>query len=299
MNRYLAAFAASAALLSGLSIAHAQEPGTAETTGLAIPVVRVNPSPPAPPPPRITGAAEIVRAKFPLAIKFSELGTGWRALEWGSLYFTRGETTLVNNDEYLVAYVARASTKRSELDTRAYIRAITTQQQSFLPEDRFPITLLRMQNIVSAFSNGSTGLRSFSAEEFRQTFDPPLESAAYRQNLSLVYLRKIFEAVNKYSSTYLNMMPPMHTAFAARQALLPFAENDVIFNQPGTTTPYKANPLLSERKREHLRTKARLIIFYEGEPAADGSRGVLFLDGRTQRLNEESWRRLSRASDID
>jgi len=99
-----------------------------------------------------------------------------------------------------------------------------------------------------------------------------------------------------YSAAYLNVMPPMETAFAARKALLPFAENAAIFTQPGTSQPYKANPLFSNRKREHLSRDSAAVIFYEAQPSADGLRAVLSYDGVVRRVNDKQWTRLKKLS---
>jgi len=297
------------ALLSGLPTVQAQEPRLPEATNLAIPLVRLAPDGAAatPAPPKVTGFADIIRARFPLTIKYSELGVGWRIIEFrGANYFTKGDTTILNNEEYLVAYLAQMpQVSPSKLDTRDYIRVATTGQTgSYEPDDRFAITLVRMADAYRTVVNGQTGLRSFSAEALTaddelKKFNPPINTPAYRQKLTGIYLTKIYQAISSYSQTYLNVLPPMDSAFAARQALLPFAENDAIFTLPGTSTPYKVNPLFSERKREHLRNKGRLVMVYEGVAAGDGMRAVLFYNGRVQRVDAEAWQRWSKASGLE
>jgi hypothetical protein len=295
-------------LVCGYSTAHAQDDTSVAETNLAIPIVKIGPATaPTPAPPKITGFAEIIRAKYPLAIKFSELGVGWRVIESGTTYFTKGETTILNNEEYLVAYLAQLTAAPTrKLETREYIRTITVgaAERRYEAEDRFPLTLLKMASIWQIATDGRAGLRSFNPELINpetgaSKFNPPLGSPAYRQALSLLYLAKINEAVNAYTSMYLGVMPPTDSAFAVRQALLPFAENDAIFFQAGTNTPFKVNPLFSERKREHLRGKGRLVLFYEALPSADGMRAVLLYGGTARRVDAKAWERLRKASQID
>ena len=130
-------------------------------------------------------------------------------------------------------------------------------------------------------------------------FDAAKTTDAFDQSLSLIYLSKIYEAVQSYSEANLQTLPPMPTAFAARQALLPYAENAAIFTVPGSEQPFKANALFSGRKRAHLYKRGRAVLFYEGEIASDGSRGVLLLDGTTQRLDAKAWRELKKISGLD
>lgn len=250
---------------------------------------------------RESGLADIVRAKFPLSIEFRDLGVGWRELEYGGeSYFTRGEATWVNEAEHLVAYKYSAALNEGAARTeRELIGRTVGSGRSFEAGDRFGLTLLPLRNLSYIVTNGQTGLRSFSATRFRMPFDPPLELAAFRQNLSVLYLRKVGEAVSAYASKYLNVTPPLETAFAARQALLPFVESERIFFVPNTTVPWKTNPNLSGRKREHLRRKRGAAMFYQANPAEDGLRAVLFFDNTVRRVDAKAWARISKASGLE
>ena len=62
---------------------------------------------------------------------------------------------------------------------------------------------------------------------------------------------------------------------------------------------YKANPLFSGRKRAHLRKRSRAVLFYEAQPAADGLRAVLLLNGTVRRVDEKSWRNLTKISELE
>ena len=161
------------------------------------------------------------------------------------------------------------------------------------------ITLLDMESLIPYFTNGNTNLRSFDPARRRVVFDAAKTTDAFEQSLSLIYLSKIYDALQSYSEANLQTLPPMPTAFAARQALLPYAENDAIFIVPGSAQPFKANPLFSGRKCAHLRKRARAVLFYEGKTASDGSRGVLLLNGTTWRVDAKAWRELKKISGLD
>jgi len=261
--------------------------------------VTITPVVPLKAPPEPTGLADIIRAKFPLAVQYKEFGAGWRELTWnGSNYFTKGETHWLNGAEFVVAYkyAPRLTTQLSEKD---YSAAVTGNVYAFSPDDRFEITLLHMTQLVPYVTSGNTYLRSFDPTRRRTPFDAGKASQSFNENLSLIYLQKIHAVVAAYSASYLQVMPPLETAFAARQALLPFAESGAIFTRPGTDQPYKANPLLSNRKRAHLRKKGQVVLFYEAQPAADGLRAVLQLNGTVRRVDEKSWNNLKKISELE
>lgn len=271
-------------------------PMTVVTSPVAIPIAPVAPvkAPYAP-----TGLDEIIRAKFPLAVTYKELGVGWREINWQyGTYFSKGETHRIKDREYLITYRFEAQ-QTSQLDENAYVAAVTSNAKDYAPDDRFVITLLDMEGLIPYFTQGSTNLHSFDPARRRTPFDASRATDAFNQSLSLVYLQKISSAVQSYSQAYLQTLPPMPSAFAAKQALVPFAENPNIFTVPGTDQPYKANSLFSGRKRAHLRNRGRAVLFYEGESASDGSRGVLLVNGTTRRVDEKAWAALKKISDLD
>ncbi|RYG60747.1 hypothetical protein EON80_24470 [bacterium] len=94
-------------------------------------------------------------------------------------------------------------------------------------------------------------------------------------------------------------MPPLNTAFAARKDLEPYSENKAIFTQPGTDNPFKYNPILSGRKRAHLKGKGYFVLAYEGDAASDGSRGVLRYNGSVVRVSDAVWLKMKEASMIE
>jgi hypothetical protein len=266
------------------------------TSSVAIPVAPVTP-------PKVkaepTGLAEIIRAKYPLAVAYKEFGTGWREFFWEyNLYFTKGEAHWLSEHEYLVAYKFAPRDKKL-LEEKEFIASATNNSYPFVADDRFELTLLPMEELIPYVTRGNTNLRSFDPSRRKNPFDASRGSNAFQQNLSLVYLRKIYSAFNAYGRAYLNVTPPLETAFAARAALLPFAENAAIFTQPGTDAPYKANPIFSNRKWAHLRGKGRWVLFYESQPAPDGMRAVLRFDGVARRVEEKTWSALKKLSQLD
>lgn len=271
---------------------------TTPLTTLAVPWVQIPFPTPAPPSKVPSGLSEVIRAKFPLAVGFEDLGAGWRVLNWqGQNYFTRGEATFLHEAEHLVVYRESASSVRA-LDARQYALYVTRGALPTRGSMRFALSLLPMDEVQSALTRGATNLKSFDISDYA-TGEAPAPSQAFNQNLSLVYLRKIGEALRAYSDANLATLPPLDTAFEARQNLQPFAENPAIFLQPGAAVPFKFNPILSGRKRAHLRGKNGFVIAYEGQAASDGSRAILRLSGQVSRVSNESWQKIKEASKIE
>jgi hypothetical protein len=271
-------------------------PMTTVTSSVAIPVAPVTPPKSKPEP---TGLMDIVRARYPLAVTYQDLGAGWRELYWqGELYFTKGDSHWLSEREYLVAYKFAPRDPRL-LDAKEFIAAATGNTYPFAAGDRFELTLLPAEEIIPYITRGNTQLRSFDPARRRTPFDASTGNNAFQQNLALIYLHKVHQAFTAYGRAYLGVTPPMESAFAARQAMLPFAENAAIFMQPGTDQPFKANPILGNKKLAHLRGNGRWVLFYEGEADADGMRAVLLLNGTAKRVTEKSWRALKELSKLD
>lgn len=251
------------------------------------------------PKPEPTGLDEIIRAKYPLAVKYKDLGAGWRELTWqGNSYFTKGETQMLDSQEYLIAYV-RASRESQKLSREEFMAVSANQQYAVTDDDRFEITLLPAKEVLPYLTRGQVNLRSFDPARHRAIFDAKSGNNAFQENLSVIYLQKIYQAYMAYSFAYLSTTPSMESAFAARQDLAPYADSAVIFNQPGSNQPYKANALLGNKKIAHLRGKGKWVMFYEAQPGQDGMRGVLQFNGNVRRVDAKTWAALSKLSQLD
>jgi len=283
--------------------ANAARNGAGSVPPFAVPVIQIPFVPPLPAPPVPSGVGDILKGRFPLSIGYEDLGAGWRVFDYGGIYFSRGDTIFVSGTEYVVAYKL-ASSDIAKLSPRNYALFASRSSNSYGAGVRFygagvrfRLSLLAISIVQNQFTNGQTVLRSFSPDELKITAQLPT-SEAFNQNLSLVYLRKIGEAFTAYSSANLNVLPPLDSAFVARQGLEEFAENPAIFTQPGTERPFAFNPLFSGRKRAHLKGKGYLILAYEAQPAPDGSHAVLTLGGKVSRLSEKQWNKLAQASQL-
>jgi hypothetical protein len=105
-------------------------------------------------------------------------------------------------------------------------------------------------------------------------------------------------AVLMYAQDYNDTLPPMKDAITVQTALFPYVKNTMLFAHPSTHEPYLPNPALSGKRISQIRHPSQMVVLYEPSPEADGTRGVLFLDGRARRIPEAAWPRLKQTSKI-
>jgi hypothetical protein len=152
--------------------------------------------------------------------------------------------------------------------------------------------------------------------------DPSKE--ADRVGASKARLKQLGVALRMYAEDWDMVLPPMESAAAVKKVLYLYVPSqDAAFLVPQTDEPYQPNAAVSRhqmvgtfrvqnpgqkeprywtvRRGRHpkwLKVKgyisdpASQVAFYEPSPAADGTRGVVFLDGRVTRVSEAQWQRL-------
>jgi beta-lactamase regulating signal transducer with metallopeptidase domain len=134
-------------------------------------------------------------------------------------------------------------------------------------------------------------------------------------------LEQLGTALMMYSQDYDEVLPPLADAAAVKRYLLPYLRNDEsLLIHPLTRAPYQTNASLSGKQRETVTRGAgtqggtggkgttrrseiarpgETVVLYEATPAADGTRGVLLMDGRVARVPERVWPLLRRASGLE
>jgi hypothetical protein len=140
------------------------------------------------------------------------------------------------------------------------------------------------------------------------------------QTVSQGRLKQLGTALLMYMQDYDEQLPSMKDAATAKSRLLPYVRGDeAVFINPRTSMPYAPNPAISERRigtlylYPHLKGRrprpvprerslfgdpSQIVAFYEPGPSPDGTRGVLFLNGRVRRIPETEWTRIKRLSRI-
>jgi hypothetical protein len=118
-------------------------------------------------------------------------------------------------------------------------------------------------------------------------------NAASQKNLHLIGL-----ALIAYAQDHNGTLPPAQTPGIARKVLTFYAGSDKIWARADNGQAYLPNPKMSGRKASHISNPDEWVAFYEANPASDGTRGVVFLDGSVARITLGDWPRYKKASKL-
>ncbi|MDF2439891.1 MAG: hypothetical protein JWN98_875 [Abditibacteriota bacterium] len=111
-------------------------------------------------------------------------------------------------------------------------------------------------------------------------------------------LRQLGLALMMYVQDHDEVLPDMSSAAAAKKALMPYVKDESVFLHPITKKVFEPNPALSKKKLAHIVNPRAFLAFYEDTTAPDGTRGLLFLDGRPKRIQEKEWPQVARDSKV-
>jgi hypothetical protein len=261
---------------------------------------------------KITLADVFSGKKYPTVIRFKEItGEGWSRFDLRDeqskqessynfalqtkksllgYYLTKGETFSFEGTIFLVSYHA---------NTASIIEAIKAKDEIFdsesyvdpEPELEFELALINLQQ-----TRGITQIRPF---------DPKAELSVPKEavtELSLKRLKTLGLAVLMYTQDYDDVFPPMKEAKKFQEVVTPYVRGATMpadyFVNPITSKPYVLNLILSQHKLATLPHVASFALAYEDQPASDGTRGVVFVDGHAARIQETEWTRLKKISRI-
>ena len=118
-------------------------------------------------------------------------------------------------------------------------------------------------------------------------------NGASQKNLHLIGL-----ALIAYAQDHNGTLPPAQTPGIARKVLTFYAGSDKIWVRSDNGQAYLPNPKMSGRKTSHISNPDEWVAFYEANPASDGTRGVVFLDGSVARVTMADWPRYKKASKL-
>lgn len=243
-----------------------------------------------------------------------------------TVYYTRGETITLGSEIYLVAYrppvrpidigglIQEAA--KGGMNTKPDKKKMEELAQKLVPpklteETALTMTLLNLRTsgtlsdirpfeLQREIDEAPTGVMEAVVTALKEEIggelaDAPVEDT---KDASLSNLKQVGVGLLMYVQDYDEVLPPMNNPDTAKQALIPYVKNADAFVHPETKEPYQPSAILGRKKLLHIAVPAQFVAFYEAKPAADNTRGVLFLDGRVKRIREEEWPRLARASKI-
>jgi prepilin-type processing-associated H-X9-DG protein len=134
----------------------------------------------------------------------------------------------------------------------------------------------------------------------RQIVEVPAPGAGQQDvnAASLSRLHQLAKALTAYEWDHDEQLPPLWDAATAKKALLPYVRGGSALVHPQTGEPYQPNPTLSRQSLASTAEPWKMAVFWEARPGADGTRGVVFVDGHVRRVPEAEWPEIRRASKI-
>ena len=198
-----------------------------------------------------------------------------------SIYFTKGDTVKLESGTYLVVYGPE-----NRIDMEAVRRHDMVALQSprkLRPKDKLLISLLDLHNVGNI-----TDLRPFDA-------DNDMENEADRNQAVVNTLQKLGAGILQWKHNRGQERLPKweHVVTPAlRQQMYPFVHDKRLWDNPSSGEGFRVNPALSGVRLPDVTNRAQVYMVYEVTPAADGTRGVLFSDGHTERVNDTRWEEL-------
>lgn len=228
------------------------------------------------------------------------------------VYLTKGVTVKEGTDSFLVAYRVRLDRQAVQEFEDSFPKNAPSPSQAqvlkiieaFVQERPIDLALLNLSMVGRVsdirpfrFQDQMTFFNTRIKNQFAKDNERMIES---RNSSSVHNMKQLGRALQQYITDNNEVLPSLETTAAAKKALMPYAKTELVFFYPNQASQlYRPNPTLSGRKMAHLENyKTTLVAFYEAAPASDGTRAVLFLDGRIKRINESEWPQLKKASRI-
>lgn len=208
------------------------------------------------------------------------------------VYYTRGQSVTLGNETYLIAYrIKRNITQQEMQDMMQNLYGGHGAQPARTGPKKFPPDTTLMLSLLNLRTTGSLNdLRPFDPQ--REIMGPRDVIEASNENLKQIgrYLPKMSQ-FERYGVRGL----PMRDVKTARNAFRNYFHAPLsIFVHPQTGQPYRPNTALAGRRLSLIANRARLVAFSEPRSGTDGKRGVVFLNGRVERVPESKWTTVSR-----
>lgn len=205
----------------------------------------------------------------------------------GNVYYSRGETVTIGSETYLIAYGRR--TRAIDMLSAMERGPRSVRPKVLTGETALSLSLLNLRTVGSL-----TDIRAFNLEEELASYEDVFGEAVSQESLS--NLKNLGLAVQMFLADNDGVMPDMTDPVAV---LDDYVGSDEVFVHPETGQPYGVNRSLSERRLVEVEDPCGTAVFYEDEPADDGTRGVAFLDGHAARVTEAQWEEIKGKSSVE
>ena len=247
--------------------------------------------------------------QYPLAVKLKDLDASWRrfvlsdASDGGAtamqmmmlgaragldfdVHFTKGQIAKIGDNSYLIAYQLPAQIDARFLNWHGHGPAPRPRKPD--SETVLNLSLLNVKNIGSM-----NDVRPFDAKtDMIDQKQANADSVRTLEQLGQGLLRFI-----RARGTFPELENPIE--WEDKRFFYPYIGDERLFMHPATQEIYLYNDVLGGVKAAHIPNKQSFVVFYEAEPSADGTRGVLFMDGHVERLSPAHWQTVRKASKIE
>ncbi|HEY9614070.1 hypothetical protein [Allocoleopsis sp.] len=264
----------------------------------------------------------------PLNVKLKDLDSSWRQIsisgqfEMGDLlqtysnlfggkgnsgvYYTQGKTVTFGGETYVIAYrlvsTSQGVSFRSLIESTLGGGSKPSEIDRLTPETSLTLSLLNLRTIGSLNNIRPFNLKEelAASEQAYQYAIASYEKAQLETLNSQVSdnLTTLGSALLKYAEEHNGVLPQLNNSATVESALKEWVEDQSAFVHPNTSEPYQFNSSLSGKKLAEIPNPEQLVAFYEATSAKDGSRGVVFLDGRTERISSAQWSKVKQVSDL-
>jgi hypothetical protein len=274
--------------------------------------------------------------KIPLSVKFQDLDSNWRQIsvsgvfEFGDLmraysslfgisnssgiYYTKGETIEIADKTYVIAYRIQSNAQNISfqklIESTVGTFGTTTQcneetlgKKLLSPDTGLVLSLLNVETIGSL-----NDIRPFDFKQeqaaAQQVFDEAMANCNKAQLDSInaqvsTHLYYLNQALTTYASTNSGMLPKTIDAATVESELNGYIVDTAYFYHPVTQEAYQPNTSLSNKKLADITNSEEIVSFYEKTPAADGTIGIVYLNGVTTRVKAEEWTKIKQSSQIN
>ena len=199
-----------------------------------------------------------------------------------TIFYTKGDTLLLENTSYLVVYGSEPRIDKAAL-ARHDMRAMMTTPSKLRPKDKLLLSLLVMKNLSNI-----RDIRPFNREQ-------DLENEADRNTAVVNTLQMLGQGIFQWKHNRGQERFPnwgKRVTPQLRQSVYPFVHDKRLWEHPSTEEPFGLNPVLAGKVVREIPNRQNIYLVYEFTTAADGSRGVLFADAHVERVDAERWARV-------
>ncbi|WP_319420462.1 hypothetical protein [Pleurocapsa sp. FMAR1] len=232
---------------------------------------------------------------------------------YNNIYYTQGKTVKVNDETYVIAYRLASSGKSLTItsllkNVMGSVAGLTGTDcdsigspEKITPETTIALSLLNLKTIGSLNNVRPFDLEKDLAmlEQAEQESKAACEQAKSEAvNLVESNLQELGSALQSYTDQNGGKLPDMSSLETVKLALQDFVYDESVFYHPVTLEPYQVNAFLSAQNLDDLDNAMEIVAFYEANPAADGTVGVVYADGFYQRIQPEDWEAVKQASKL-